>query len=729
MAKPDASVANVDAAVNAELGATPPNEKPKYTPRYKVIGTEVKLPVSNALGKVWKGRIDSAISARKRIGLEQCWDEALRYYNNDQTPHRVAADNKAGNVWYARRNNEQWTETENVIFASINAIVPSVYAKEPKPEFTAFDNSNREFASVVENVVYALSQQTAAPGLNLKEIAKQAVVHALLTNCAWVEVGWITKEDSSTQALADLKTISDQYAKEKDVRKLEDLEGQLMALESKVDFLTPSGPFCKGYPANRVIVDPCAQLPSKMDAKWMATEEWYPTAFIKAQFGQERGDEVVSLYNPTHVLVGDLKGAESESADNFKLFNTGGDAAAYGYKSQDAFDKAKYTKCWRIWDKTTRRIYLYIDERWEWPLWVYDDKYQFPWFFPFFNLAFLTPAVGAWAKGETTYVLDQQDAINDINTVMHRARWAASNKFFYDQQALNREDVEKFLGDPKRQAYPVKLQDGKTIDQCLFAMPPLSLKFKELFDKGDKLQAVNRITGVSVILRNEEFKTNTTNQAIQSYESNTQTFLDSKLDPLEDWLGMIYGAVAHLCIMNYTPEDVVPFVGREQAAQWKQLPADQITNAFRFRVVGGTTQKPTSSAKKKEALAISQIAGQFGAKSPTVVAMVLRLWSNAFDSVEMRKEDWDQLRAEFDASVGGGAAGPTAGGAAPASGDPATVIQEAAQLVDGMPPAAKKALGDAMSQGVPMMEAVQMILRSLPQTTPGPEPAATPQGA
>ena len=44
------------------------------------------------------------------------------------------------------------------------------------------------------------------------------------------------------------------------------------------------------------------------------------------------------------------------------------------YRSQ--YDKACYTKVWYVWDKVTRRLEMYADNDWKWPIWVWDDPYQ-----------------------------------------------------------------------------------------------------------------------------------------------------------------------------------------------------------------------------------------------------------------------------------------------------------------------------------------------------------------
>ena len=64
--------------------------------------------------------------------LYDAWDEAVRYYNHDQADHRDGTDaNVAGNRHVARRLNERFSSTENIVFANVNAQLPELYAKNP----------------------------------------------------------------------------------------------------------------------------------------------------------------------------------------------------------------------------------------------------------------------------------------------------------------------------------------------------------------------------------------------------------------------------------------------------------------------------------------------------------------------------------------------------------------------------------------------------------------------
>jgi hypothetical protein len=87
----------VDDAINSSLGADAPSPQPKskQVASYKMVGSS-KIPVSKANGKVWKSRVGQALKQTEDV--RNSWEEAIRYYENDQLNHRQGRDNASGNT-------------------------------------------------------------------------------------------------------------------------------------------------------------------------------------------------------------------------------------------------------------------------------------------------------------------------------------------------------------------------------------------------------------------------------------------------------------------------------------------------------------------------------------------------------------------------------------------------------------------------------------------------------
>jgi hypothetical protein len=714
----DTLPAPIERALDAEAPIAPVDAG---EPMYR-IDPNSKVPVSKQHGKLWKGRIASARSARKVH--EEAWDESIRYYNNNQLDHREGRDGMSGNRYYAKRRNTKWSETENIVYANVRAMMPALYAKNPQAEFTTPNEDMKEFVQQIEDVVNALASRRTTPGLNLKVHAKQAVLAAELCNLGWIECGYTLREQSILAAQDDIVRLSNELVAAKDTKAIREAEGALLALEEELDVLTPPGPFVKYRTPQDVLVDADASLPDHSDAKWMAVREIYPTTYLNARYGKKGDNEqVMSLYEPTHVLLGNA--ANDDDIKNFKLFETEAAAHQYGYDNKAQLDKAQRTMCWRIWDRVTRRVYLYADNRWDWPIWAENDPYLLPGFFPLTPFVFNTTVVGALAHSNVTYYLDQQDAINEIHDEYRRARQDVRENVLYNNK-FNRDSVQSWLTGSGPHAVGVDVPDGSSIREMILEKPNSMLKAMQLFDLQRPFQSIDRVSGVSDVMRNVQFKTNTTNKAIENYNSGTALRLDEKIDAIEDALGAVLYNIGYLCAQFMEADAVKALIGAERSEDWQPRTPMELRDMFQCQTVGGSTQKPTSAGKKAQALEMSEILGKLAQFAPSVVIeTILTILEDAFDELNLPADAFERMREEVVVAMQRGNSTQGAGntspegedvtGAAIAAPGGGTDLEQLAAMIDALPSQAKLALGEILAKGVPVAEAVPEVLGMVQQ--------------
>jgi hypothetical protein len=706
-----------------EGGIEPEKKAEAYTPSYKMM-EDTKIPVSKHMGKLWKSRRDQAKSKLKNEGIADAWDECIRYYNNDQaTQSGVSGSPNTSRM--ARKGtgvSDEHIETENVVFANTTALVPATYAKNPDVELTPNDKTDEAtsyFATCAERLVNVLFAKKIAPGINLKPKARKCVIMCTLTNVAYLEIGWTDKEDSSEAILTEIGEHAERLAKAKDMQEIEEIEGGLSALEEKVSVLSPAGPWCKFRHPKDVLRDPSTTLNDLTDCNWIMIADFVPTNLLRAVYFKKNedknSDEWESIYKPTHVLNAKSQGGHLEDEVNsFSLLSDHKDYHAYGYDDEESYTKAQYTKVWRVYDKVTRRLLLFHDANWSWPIWVWDDPYNLTNFFPVYCLEFYTDPEGDYARSEVMYYLDQQDAINEIASERRRAiAWARKN-LFYDIDAIKDPAViSAFLnGAEKGGAVGVKVPDGKKMADLIFSVPPPSGQFMQLFDPQPYLQAIDRVSSVTNVMRGVEYKTNTTNKAIESYESQSQTRLDEKIDMIEDFIGNIGAGLLELCVSKMTADVVAALIDDKCGEIWSQFtpmtPSD-LHSKFSVRMVGGSALKPTARAKKEEALQMGQVLGQFGKAVPAAVLVLMKVMERAFDELVITEEDWKMIHASIEKQL---APEPEAPPEQP-GGDQ---IAEMEQLFNQLPPQAKKAVGDATAKGVPIRQAMEEIMMRVQQS-------------
>lgn len=731
--------ANIDAIVSEVAGL--PTEAVQASkpagPVYRMM-PESRIPVAKSEAGLWKSRRDMGRQSIQNIS--KAWKEAEAYYSLGQDTHRQDNGGEVkGNSRYARNVNRRYNSTENIVYSNVNAMVPAILAKNPQAEVTAFLKQYEAQATIREHLVNRLAAMKYAPGFNFKPKLRKSIVRCEITNEAWIMSGYVKKDESADSARQELATLGQALEKAKTQKEIEELEGKLQALEEVVDVLNPAGPFVKTFNGDKVLVDPTSCEDDFSDANWMMVEVMLPTRYLLAKYAKKdkESGQYNSVYKESYVInPGDSSGDPQDEMTNFKLMKESESFKDAGYSDDAAYQKARMTKVWYCFDKVKRRFLMIADERWEWPIWVYDDPYQLPNFFPLRRLQYHTDPNRNRTKGEVSFYLDQQDELNDINSELNRMRTQILNKTLYDSRYIDKDAFDAYMkgGDQLGFGVGKNIPEGMKINDLIMAPPLPNLQYKELFDKSTIYAVVDRISSSNDILRGAQFKTNTTNDAIGTYNSIQNQRIDEKIDAIEDFSGDVFYDVMFLCSQFMTQEEVQYILG-DEAAEWQQMEAVQLRQQFACTVLGGSTQKATSASKKDQALKIGQIMGQYASASPAVTLIMLKAMEQAFDDIVITGEDWAMIRESIMAKMmPQQAAAPVAGDpvseAAPPEGAegeqpqeqdpnaprPPSNAKEEVQLqsaIKALPPAAQQAIAASVKKGVPQEQAFVEVSKAL----------------
>lgn len=655
-----------------------------------------RIAVAKSAGTVWKARRDASTKKRQQMKLDKAWEEAARYYANDQLPRRESTPNDYGPnaSRLVNRIILEFAETENFVFANTVAAVPAIYSKNPTCEINSYNPDLEPILSPSERLINALFAKREPPGVNIKPKARRAIVACYLTNQGWLEVGWIKREESTDEAMIELDRLAQQLEKAENGEEVKEIEGRLQALEMSFAMLDAPGPFVKYRPPDAILRDTASVEEDLSDAAWVMCYDMMSTALLKARYFREGSDE--SIYEPTHhVPTGSAKDDIHAQVETFSIFDSGKSYTEMGYSNETEYNECLMTKVWWVWDKTTRRVYLFHDKNWSWPIWVWNDPYKLTTFFPYVPINFYTSMQGGETKGEVTYWLDQQDAINYNNSVKHAIKAWAGTKIGYDSNMLKQHEAERFIQSNKLEVIPFNVPEGAKLEDILpRALQHPATGLMQLFDNGPSVQAIDRLSIVSDVLRGAQYKTNTTNQAIGQYQQTQQTKHDAINDQVEDAIGIIAYMLLQMCWRFMDQQTVMELIG-EAGAQWRNL-SDAEIKAISVRVEGGTMQKPNSKWKQEQAIQLGQVLGQFAGATPAVVVVVLKLMERAFDDLLISPEDWQMITQSL--------APEQPEEAAPPEGDTGE---------SGLPPEAEQAYNEMVQQGVPPEVAAERIQAAL----------------
>lgn len=676
-----------------------PKEEPAAEPLYRVYKGS-KIPVSRSLGKSMQNRRDAAVAAYETI--YDAWNQTFAYYNNSQgksleTPRGVF-----------RRGDS----TENIVYSNLNVMMPAVYSKDPDITCNTNDAGDQGMVKALQAVINAFFKRRNV--MNAKIKFKKATGLGLLTNMGVLKLDWIKKDDSIEMANQQLYELGQKLVKAKNTAELDMIYGEIAALESAMEVFEKSGPNLKNVLPHNLLVDPYAEDMDGMDANWMMETTYLATDFLRARYtqpceGEEDDPKARALvFKPTHKAVFDNSGKRDDGLGMVLNALDASQVAEYQNEEREGYKALYYTRCTIVWDKTTRRVYLFHDDDWTWPLWVWEDPLKLSRFFPYFIIAFGMSTGGTVSVGETAYYLDQQDEINDINRQVARIRRTIFDYFFYNSDATNAQEVEKFInairgngnGAANEHVLGVRAGEGKISDLIQAFVPP-ALNYEALFNKEPVINAINRISNTSDALRGTQYKTNTNEQAVQSYQDAARMAVGAKIDVVEDTISDLANSLAELAVQHMTKQEVAGLIGEKLAEGWGEIGLEEYQTNYNMEVVAGTTEKKNSVFKKKEAIQIAQALGQFSSAAPvSAMKIMLKVLEQAFTEVVITPEDWDMMQQEMMAQQQRGnstGAGPAGAEGAPAGGGDVEALKQ--QLMNA-PPEVKQMIVQAKQAGM-----------------------------
>lgn len=725
----------VDSVMSQMGEELPPEDAPKFKepPAWQSIG-HAAIRVSKAFGKNVERRKQAAVNAMEMV--RSAWDEAYRYYNHNQVRDDVFKSQMRPTTF------RQGDSYENLVFSNTSVMIPAIYSKNPDVAFSTDQSEDKEFVAVLSKAVNAVFNKKAPRGINLKPRMKKAALHAELTNLGVVKLDYISKDNSLEKAQLDMSDLFTKLEKAKDVKEVQEIEGQMMALETNMEWMEPSGFKLSCVLPTNIIIDPTAENEDGSDAQWILEETYIATNFLNAKFTKKDGDENVLLYKPTHKIKAAGIGSREDALGLvLEAIEEGTEAKkSHTDELRQTYIYQNMTKCFYYWDKSTRKIFLFTDNDWTWPVWAWEDELNLSRFFPYFLIQFYPSTGGIVAPGEASFYLDQQDEINQINAEMRKIRRMVFNILIYNNNKIKPDDAKKIAnylkGGIGENILGVNVDAGLSIKDAMETLAPPSINYEAVFNKQPIYQAIDRLSSVSDALRGSQLKANTTEDAVQAYVSAAQLRVSNRTDAIEECVQELAWAVAEILVSRASPEEIAGLVGENEAVKWQSLSVNELNANYSVKVAAGSSEKPTSQFKKKEAIQISQAVGQFATAAPgATLKVVLKLLKGAFPEIQITDEDWASIDQEILSNLQRGISVP--GGAQPAAKGGANAPQGGAaaqrptdggsngsqrgalqQQLEALPPEAKQEIMQQIRSGVPPQQALAPFIGGAKQNAP-----------
>jgi len=601
---------------------------------------------------------ENAVPVPKGIGIrfQKRYDDTLRALR--ETVHKdwianIKAFNETGTVEDSVDRN---APQENIVRTTVETLVDFTYMQNPSVELSSVNEEVRDFAGTLTTALTNLVNRRSE--INLRPLIVQQMVMSHLTNAGCLLLEFQPRE-GSRQAAAELfdqvqKAIlkvprDDQEQLGRYYQVLAELHD---LLESRRDFgvsIRQRSPFS-------IVLDPeCTDIVGLSDCKWLMDIEPVKQEVLLAKYFT-RDDEGKYWYRYDQSKCFDDETDTQSNTHKTKLETQIIEKLMPERDEEMAKLAVEDTiLVVTIYDRATRYKYVYMDGQWETPLWVYEDTLGLSRFFQHFFLSFSTPISGALQPGVVSRYLPFQEEINRIYEQESLVRDAAFTTMIYNTDGIDKENIDKIMSEAttrrkKRglRAIGVKLRDkDKTLSDVFAPLQMPVSQFGEVFAKDGLRQAIQQTSRISEAMKGSEYKTHTTTDAVQMYAETAQKRTEGITERIEDAAEELFWALCEIVVSKFDRADIQRLTSPGMAEHFQNMTVTEFNEQFTLTIAAGSMEKPTTQNKKKEALTLLQVLGQFGTAAPmTTLSVVFRMIRTAFSRTLIADADLQKLEQE-----------------------------------------------------------------------------------
>ena len=555
----------------------------------------------------------------------------------------------------------------------VNSLIDNTYMQNPHTELTSLDTEGTDMGEAIQIAIDNLTKKYGKNRLNLKPNILRAILYALFTNLGIVRLHYQNEEESIDTIRDKYNTTMLKLREEKDFDKAAKLYQSLELLNNKLVFAQEFGIRLEHVSPFNFFCDVDTTQADLSDATIVFEREYINEDMIKADYLIYNTDENCYYYKHSPDVKYDASNyTPIEFSEESLKASIVEDIMKDETEVQGKLKRENKTPCIWIFDKITKLVYLYREDNFDNPLWVFEDELALSRFFHHFVLNLSSTFSSIYQVGELSFMIPQQQVINDSIRQKQIIKNTSFNNFIYDSNAIEETEISKLFTNVEKGRnstltgikVKARVQD---LDKVIkpFMLPIASMP--DLLRTEQEEENIYRISRTTKAMTGGEYKTNTTNQALDKY----QNFQDSRsatiIDKIEDFVEQIMWSTIEIVVSKYSKEKLQYLIPASKLQQFQTMSVEELNRMFSFSIASGSIEKSTSESKKKEAMMLMQVLGQFGTGMPmTVMSLVLKLMENLVTAGTITKDDFDRLKKEGEAVMQKGISTPQASEQQPA---------------------------------------------------------------
>lgn len=495
-----------------------------------------------------------------------------------------------------QKGEREWLVDTNLVEATIEGLLPSIYARDPDISVTPSEAVGethyavvRQFARTVQVVVRRLLWDA-----KFKRRMQRAVRAVFPASIGVLKVTMQMDSERDPEIDRRINSLTDNLrridylmrdmADSQDVNpqlleaQRAELEAQMAALQEQVEVMVARGIVIDVMPIDDVQVDDeLRELADYAHGNWIALRTWYTPERAMEQFGLSKEQ---------------LRGATSYSSKS----DTGKEGEGESYAGDEAKECAGWLACWEIWDKQSSTVYTMIDGLKRWVRPPFPPKPAGQRFYPVFFLGFHWQENRRWPLAPISMWHKLQDEYARTRSGYSQHRKTAVPARVADKDSFSPEDAKKLNNPAINEVVLVERMDKSRPLKDELATLDYPKVDPGLYDTGAIRADLEQVSGLSDAGRSAVVKPKTaTEAAIVANGGAGRSSL--KQDEVEDLVEEIACYVAELALQSMTLQDAQKYAGPD--AVWPRLSLEQIHTLLDINVRAGTSGKPNEQMEQQ----------------------------------------------------------------------------------------------------------------------------------
>jgi len=534
--------------------------------RGKMNNQDTEIDISGT--KLVNERIQDAVKWRKDAKFDEQWAKMIKLYAN--------------RYGYDELNSYTDIVAPNMVFSTVNVIVPSIVVSYPKITVTATRPEFEEASSIVEAVANYHWRH-----FDVHQEFRAAVKDFSIIGHGWCKTTWEYEErldvwpmeewqQQAQEALAAVEFQRQQaMAQGGDPSQFPTDEEVIAAIPKRKTTIVKDNPVVERISPFDVYVDPNAVR--LKDAAWIAQRMYIP--LVKAR-KQEKWNKTARDR---------MRGVSMREAK---------EGVDVTYESEERSTSTDYVVVWEFYDLEEKTVGTIAEGGDTWL--SKPEPIPFAFDNPFVMLANYEVPEKLYAIGDVEAIAPLQMELALTRTQMVNDRKRFRRMYMVRSGDIGTEGMESMRGSDDNAI--IDVEGERPFGELIAPVQTTSLPPEFYNQTSMILDDINMVSGVSEYQRGSvaEIRRTATEAAMIQDASNARAA--DKLSIVERAIGEVAQRLVQLSQQFITQERVASIAGQDGAVQWIPYTKDAIQGEFDYSVEAGSTQPQNETQRRQAAM-------------------------------------------------------------------------------------------------------------------------------